>query len=118
MLFRSVESRNWEAFELIKDTNYKKSFYIDMDPESDIECKMKKIKEINKAYSSGYIDAISFWGENYRFISENVTYAVSFLTWEHRLYEWQLPFIRYVRDIIKDPRVDVILCKQKGNYHL
>lgn len=83
------------------------------------EDKISKIQEqIKLIVESGNINAISFYGKYYDFISSlDIPEDIVFLSWFNDYYWNNLLMNSDFNKIVKDNRVKVILIKDIGHYH-
>lgn len=81
--------------------------------------KISKIQEqIKLIVESGNINAISFYGKYYDFISSlDIPEDIVFLSWFNDYYWNNLLMNSDFNKIVKDNRVKVILIKDIGHYH-
>lgn len=115
-----LESGNWQALKIFHDDGYRTSYYLpyyklDKMTAAEIENARKLTKKI--AFS-GSVDAVSFYGGYYDFVnSVELPPRTELLTWLDG-YAWYEVMLRKDCEKIKnDRRIQVILVKDRGNYH-
>ncbi len=115
-----IESGNPAALRLFSQAGFYTSYYLPIDKLT------KRTKseqatlfvQINHELAQGGIDAVSFWGPYYHSVKEQLTYPADLLIWEHRVAKAFLPLLHRSRQMLNDTSVQVILVKEKGDYHL
>lgn len=114
-----VESKDWEALKAFTQAGYYTSYYVTYDEPSDLsdeeveEC----IEELQEITDKQVVCALSFPGDWYTTIKENLERSIDLLTWEHRSSQLQFLMSSTGREMLFDPQLKVVLVKDKGSYH-
>lgn len=106
-----------KQFKLYRELGYNEGIWLDF--KNLDEDKISKIQEqIKLIAESGNINAISFYGKYYDFISSlDIPEDIVFLSWFNDYYWNNLLMNSDFNKIVKDNRVKVILIKDIGHYH-
>lgn len=114
-----VESGHPEALDVFKEAGYFTSYYFpyykwkEMTPAQIKEARAKT----ERIARSGNVDAISFYGAYYDFVSKlQVPPRIAFLSWLNGQSWYEVRFKKQYGRIYQDPRVKVILVKDLGKH--
>lgn len=115
-----VESKSWQALKNFKLAGFKTSYYLPyykFNKMTEDEIKFARKHTVDVA-ESGNIDAISFHGDYYSFITSlELPSHIVFLSWLDGKRWYEVLLRRKYADIRNDGRVKVILVKDTGLYH-
>lgn len=113
-----LESSNWQALKLFHDDGYKTSYYFpyyELDKMS--KNKIEKIRDLTqKIAESGNVEAISFDGKYYDFISKiSVPDQIVYLCWFGGRTWSEVMLLNDFKNVRSDNKVKVILVRDKGD---
>lgn len=115
-----VESGCWQALGAFKQAGFKTSYYFPYYKFKELsqnEIEGIKTKTIAIA-ASGNVDAVSFQGDYYAFVSSlQLPPRIALLSWLDGQRWYEVLWRRKYADIRNDDRVKVILVKDTGRYH-
>lgn len=115
-----VESKSWQSLKEFKLAGFKTSYYFPyykFNEMTEDEIKFVKKYTIDVA-ESGNVDAVSFHGDHYSFITSlELPSHIVFLSWLDGKWWYEVLLRRKYTDIRNDDRVKVILVKDTGLYH-
>lgn len=115
-----VESKCWQALDVFKQAGFKTSYYFPY-----YKFKKMSTEEINNVKiktqaiaGSGNVDAVSFQGDYYEFVSSlQLPPRIALLCWLDGQRWYEVLLRRKYAAIRDDDRVKVILVKEHGRYH-
>lgn len=114
-----IESSNWNALTVFTRNGFYTSYYVPFDEpnEMDDEEIDSCINELQKIADRHVVCALSFPGDWYNTIKEELNRPIDLLTWEHRESQLEVLLSPTGRKMLNDPQLKVILVKDKGDYH-
>lgn len=115
-----VESKSWQALKSFKLGGFKTSYYFPyykFNEMTEDEIKFVRKQTVDIA-ASGNVDAVSFYGDYYDFISSlQLPPRIALLCWLDGQKWYEVLLRRKYAAIRDDDKVKVILVKEHGRYH-
>ncbi len=114
-----VESQEWRHLEPFTRAGFYTSWYVPfdkpqrLDDDQEEEC----IEAIEDVAGSGCVKAVSFPYWWYDEISDDMDAPVDLLTWKHRSSQFLFLLSGEGKRMLADPRLKVVLVKDKGDFH-
>lgn len=114
-----VESGNWQALGRFKQAGFRTSYYLPYYKfEKMTAAEIEKAKrETERIAASGNVDAVSFYGKYYSFVSGlKLPAHIALLSWLNERNWYEALLLKKYAAIRNDERVKVILVRDTGHY--
>lgn len=114
-----VESREWRQLEAFTRAGFYTSWYVPFGKPNRLDEREKEecIDAIEDVAGSGCVRAVSFPYWWYDEISDDMDAPVDLLTWKHRSSQFLFLLSGEGKRMLADPRLKVVLVKDKGDFH-
>lgn len=115
-----IESSQWQLMRAFTLGNFYTSYYVDAPKPLTLSHEQvdSVVTRLSRIARSGCVSALSFPGWWYGPLRNQFTDTeIEFLSWRHRDTQLEVLLNPVGRMMLKDPRMKVILVKDKGRYH-